>query len=123
VAEDLFDVIAPSEEGESGPRVRLRVHVRPGAGRSAVVGRYGDSLHVRVAAPPVGGRANEATRDLLADVLGTKEIELAGGERSAEKCFVVSGVEVADLRRRLHELVDAAGTAPGTAPAKRRGPR
>ncbi len=123
MAEDLFDVIAPSGDGDAAPKLRLRVHVRPGAGRSAVVGRYSDSLHVRVAAPPVGGRANEACRELLVDTLGTREIELAGGERSADKRFVISGMEADDLRRRLHELVEDAETSPGAVPARRRGRR
>src|SRR5687768_7294312 len=73
---DLYDA------GKDG--VVLRVHVQPGAGRSAVVGRHGDSLKVRIAAPPVGGRANEATLALLAEVLGlaSADVELTGGESS-----------------------------------------
>ena len=139
MADDLFDVIDPGEEdgaggsggsagpGESAPgrraKVRLRVHVRPGAGRSAVVGRYGDALHVRVAAPPVGGRANQACRELLAEVLGVRDVELVGGEKSADKRFEISGVDVGEFRRRLHEVIEEAGSQPGAVPAKRRGRR
>jgi len=42
---ELFDV-------RSDGAVVLRVHVQPGAGRTAVRGRYGDALKVSVAAPP-----------------------------------------------------------------------
>ncbi|HWI04529.1 MAG TPA: DUF167 domain-containing protein, partial [Acidimicrobiales bacterium] len=52
--------------------VVLHVHVQPGAGRSAVVGRHGTALKVRVAAAPEGGRANEACAELLADTFGVK---------------------------------------------------
>ena len=41
---ELSDLYDDSPEG-----VVLRIHVQPGAGRSAVVGRHGDALKVRVA--------------------------------------------------------------------------
>lgn len=92
---DLYDV---SEGG-----VILHVHVQPGAGRSAVVGRHGDALKVRVAAPPVGGRANEATRDILAEALGltAADLELRSGETSRTKRFRLVGIDGADAERRL----------------------
>ena len=96
--EDLFDV--------AGDDVVLRVHVQPGAGRTAVVGRHGQSLKLRVAAPPEGGRANDAVRDLLAETFGLAAgaVELTSGASSRMKRFRLTGVDVDDLRRRL-ELV------------------
>lgn len=92
---DLYDL------GTDG--VVLHVHVQPGAGRSAVVGRHGDAVKVRVAAPPVGGRANEATRDILAEALGLTpdEVELRSGATSRTKRFRLVGVDGADADRRL----------------------
>jgi uncharacterized protein (TIGR00251 family) len=86
----------------------LNVHVSPGAGRSAVVGRHGDALKVRVAAPPVGGRANEATGALLAETFDVKDkqVELVSGETSRTKRFRVSGIEQDELDRRLHLLIE-----------------
>ena len=40
--------------------IRLRVRVQPRASRTAMAGRYGDALRIRLAAPPVDGAANEA---------------------------------------------------------------
>lgn len=106
-------------------RVRLRVHVRPGAGRSAVVGRYGDALHVRVAAPPVDMRANRACLELLADALGvaSSQLDLVGGERSANKRVELSGIDVEGLRKKLHELVESADGGGGRVAGNRRGRR
>jgi uncharacterized protein (TIGR00251 family) len=134
MADDLYDVLdaAPAGDGqEPAPgatgraKVRLRVHVRPGSGKTAVVGTYGHALHVRVAAPPVAGRANDECVKLLADSLGIKNaaIELSGGEKSADKRFVIEVEDVGEFRKRLHELVeDSAGRAGTTSthPGKHR---
>ncbi|MDQ1375735.1 MAG: uncharacterized protein QOJ09_3073 [Actinomycetota bacterium] len=96
---------------ESDGAVLLRLHVQPGAGRSAVVGRHGDALKVRVAAPPTGGRANDAVLALIADTLGVKaaDVELVGGDSSRSKRVRVKGVEADDVRKNLERAVGNAG--------------
>ena len=86
--------------------VVLQVHVQPGAGRSAVVGRHGTALKVRVAAPPVGGRANVACAELLAEEFGLKsgQVALVGGDTSRSKTFTLSGVDVDEFRRHLEQV-------------------
>lgn len=87
--------------------VFLRVHVQPGAGRTAVVGRHGDALKVRVAAPPTGGRANEACIDLVASVLGVKaaDVTVAGGASSRTKRLAVANVEAEEVPKRLERAL------------------
>jgi uncharacterized protein len=104
---DLYDV-----EREA---IVLRVHAQPGAGRSAVVGRHGTSLKVRVAAPPVDGRANVAAAALIAETLGVKEgdVELVSGERSRLKRFRVGGVDAEDVGSRLRQALADADTRVG----------
>jgi uncharacterized protein (TIGR00251 family) len=104
---DLYDV-----EREA---IVLRVHVQPGAGRSAVVGRHGTSLKVRVAAPPVDGRANVAAAALIAETLGVKEsdVELVSGQRSRLKRFRIAGVEAEDVDSRLRQALTEADTRVG----------
>jgi hypothetical protein len=104
---ELSDLYDPGNEG-----VVLRVHVQPGAGRSAVVGRHGDALKVRVAAPPVGGRANEATRTLVAEALGlpAADVELTGGETSRSKRFRLRGVGAEEADQLLRVVLDGART-------------
>lgn len=105
--DDLFDVTA---EGD----VVLRLHVQPGAGRTAVAGKHGDALKVRVAAPPEGGRANEAVVALVAETLGvgTDAVTLTSGESSRSKRVKVSGVEPDDATRLLHEALAAGAERP-----------
>ena len=110
---DLFEVRG-GDDGE--PEVVLRVHVQPGAGRSAVVGRHGTALKVRVAAPPVGGRANDACAELLAEAFGVKSahVELIGGGTSRAKTFRLTGVDGEEFARLLEQAVG--GGPPGTGP-------
>jgi len=104
---DLFDVERDA--------VVLRVHVQPGAGRSAVVGRHGTSLKVRVAAPPVDGRANVAATELIAETLGVKKdaVELVSGERSRLKRFRIAGIEAEDVESRLRQALTEADSRIG----------
>ena len=86
--------------------------MQPGAGRTAVVGRHGDALKVKVGAPPEGGRANAAVVRLVADTLGIPErsVTLESGASSRTKRLRVSGLEAGDLERLLElSIAQAAG--------------
>ena len=50
------------------------MRVQPRASRTELVGRHGDALKIRVAAPPVAGAANEALVRFLAERLGVPPI-------------------------------------------------
>jgi uncharacterized protein len=72
----------------------LNLHVQPGAKRSEVVGEHGGALKIRVASPPVDGRANEALIAFLAERLGVAKasFRLLAGDSSRKKRIAVSGV-------------------------------
>ena len=97
------DVLDVAEDGS----VVLRLHVQPGAGRTAVVGRHGDAVKVRVAAPPQGGRANDACLALVAATFGARaaDVELVSGPASRAKRVRISGVEPDEIRRLLATLL------------------
>src|SRR4051812_49534423 len=80
--------------------VVLRVQVSPGAGRSAVTGRHGDAVKVRVAAPPVDRRANTALVEFLAAEFGLEaaDVTLVSGATSPAKRFRLGGLHP----RRAH---------------------
>jgi uncharacterized protein (TIGR00251 family) len=105
----VFDV---SGDGD----VMVRLSVQPGAGRTAVVGRHGDALKVKVAAPPERSRANDACRTLVAELAGVPEsaVELTAGEASRSKRFRAAGVDVDAFVQRLDlALGEASGNARG----------
>ena len=70
----------------------IAVHAQPGAKKSAVAGLHGEALKIRVAAPPVEGKANEALIAFVARALGVprRAVTLARGEASREKLLLVA---------------------------------
>jgi len=65
----------------------LTLHVQPGAKRTQLAGRHGNALKLRLAAPPVEGRANEMLRAFLADAFGVpqRNVTIVRGEASRDK--------------------------------------
>jgi uncharacterized protein (TIGR00251 family) len=84
-------------------RAKLTLRVSPGAARDGVVGRHGDGWKVRVAAPPEGGKANDAVVRLLADTLGVarRDVEIVSGHGSREKVVSLFGVDGSEIEQRL----------------------
>ena len=83
--------------------VSLQLHIQPGARRSEVAGAHGDALKLRLAAPPVDGRANEALLDFLARALGVsrRSVRLVSGETSRRKRVEVADIGVDSVLDRL----------------------
>ena len=110
---DLYDVVDGA--------VVLRVHAVAGAGRSAVTGRHGDALKVRVAAPPVDGRANVALTEMLASEFGLKpaDVTLVSGETSRSKRFRLGGLDPDDADGAIERLLPSAGPGPGHGQGRR----
>jgi len=90
-----------------GDGVRFRVKVQARARREELAGIQGGVLRLRVTAPPVEGRANQAVVELLAECLRIPKssIKIAAGGRSPVKLVEVEGLDSATaldrLRRRL----------------------
>lgn len=82
---------------------RLSLKVVPGASRAGIVGWLGDSLKVRVTAPPESGRANAAVTALLAAVLGVPKsaVEIVSGVATPRKVVEIRGLSEAEVADRL----------------------
>lgn len=76
--------------------IQLVLHVQPGAKRTAVAGLHGEALKIRLAAPPIEGRANEALLRFIADFFQVplRNVELKQGEQSRHKRVEVRGSSV-----------------------------
>lgn len=85
--------------------VTLTLHVQPGARRTEAAGLHGDALKIRLAAPPVDGKANAALIAFIADVAGLprNRVELVGGAASRRKLLRVDA-PAPEMVRRLRAL-------------------
>jgi uncharacterized protein (TIGR00251 family) len=83
--------------------VDVSVRLTPRAAKDDVVLRPDGSLAVRVTAPPVDGKANDALCRLLARRagVGRTAVQVVRGRRAREKVVRVEGLDDAGLRERL----------------------
>jgi uncharacterized protein (TIGR00251 family) len=83
-------------------RLTLTLHIQPGAKKTEVAGEHGDALKIRLAAPPVDGKANAALLAFIAERLGVSKsaVTLKSGQTSRRKVVEVEGVS-AEVRSLL----------------------
>jgi uncharacterized protein (TIGR00251 family) len=72
---------------EEAGAIVLALHVQPGAARTEVAGVHGEALKVRLAAPPVDGKANAELLRFLAREFGVtlRNVELLRGATARAK--------------------------------------
>ena len=77
-----------------GDGVALRLHIQPGAKKTEVAGLHGEALKIRLAAPPVDGKANEELVALVAERLGCRKtaVTIRAGASGRMKLIKVDGV-------------------------------
>jgi hypothetical protein len=99
------------EISERDGSVIFSVRVTARASRDAIEGEYQAALKVRLAAPPIEDRANDALRRFLAARLNVpvSAVRIVGGEKSRNKRMSVAGV----TRAQVAMLTVAAETKRG----------
>lgn len=76
--------------------ITLTLHVQPGAKLSEITGLHGDALKLKLAAPPIEGRANEALLKFIAGLFEVplRQVEIKQGEQSRHKVVAVTGSRI-----------------------------
>ena len=87
----------------SEQRTRLQVYVQPRASKTEVVGRHGEAIKIRLAAPPVDNAANVELIDFLARQLGIakRQIRIVAGLTGRRKTLEFDGIDADALARAL----------------------
>jgi uncharacterized protein len=82
---------------------RIAVRVQPRSSKNEIAGERDGALLVRVTAPPVEGRANDAVRKLLAKRLGIApgRVTVVRGATGRDKLVEIDGMEADAVRRAL----------------------
>ena len=85
------------------PQATLSVRVQPRASRNEVAGLVGDTLKIKLTAPPVEGEANDACLSFLAKLLDLAPSRLAiiQGDRSRTKLIRITGLTQEEVHARL----------------------
>lgn len=93
----------PPYLSESDGATLVRVRVQPRAGRDAIEGERGGALLVKVKAPPVDGKANDAVCRLLARAAGVPptRAELVRGASARDKVVRLPGLSAVEAAERL----------------------
>jgi uncharacterized protein (TIGR00251 family) len=82
----------------------LNLHASPGAKRTSIEGPYGDdAIRLKVAAPPVDGKANAEVERFLSKLLGVprSDVTVIRGSSSRDKTILVRGVTQTETHKAL----------------------
>lgn len=83
--------------------VTIKVRVQPRSPRTEIIGEHAGAIKLRVAAPPLGGRANEECRRFLAKLfqVSATSVEIISGDSSRDKVIRIRSISA---RRVLEAL-------------------
>ena len=87
--------------------ILLKVHLQPKASRNEIVGPYRDGIKIKVTAPPIEGKANEALIRFLAKEFGISisSIEILKGLHSREKTLRISGTLDQEVAKKISKHI------------------
>lgn len=76
--------------------VIIKIYVQPGAKRTEIAGLHGEALKIRLASPPIDGRANELLLKYIALLFNVplRQVELKRGDKSRHKIITIIGSKI-----------------------------
>jgi len=91
---------------QEGDAASFRVHLQPKSSHEGIVGEADGILKLRVTAPPVEGRANEACLRLLAKTLDLpiSRLRIVSGQHARLKTIRVAATSAQTIRAQLFDL-------------------
>ena len=88
----------PAKEG-----IILEVHLQPRAKKDEIVGIHAGALKIKLKAPPVDGKANQALIAFLASCLRLpkERLKILSGHTSRRKRVYIKGLQAEEAQKRL----------------------
>jgi len=101
--EDIMRGMNKTWISQSNDGAVITVQAVPRAAKDAVQGLHGDALKVRLHAPPVDGKANEALIAFLSEKLNVpkKNLALKSGAGQRRKIIAISGISALEVEKKL----------------------
>ena len=101
----------------AGGGTRIDVFVQPRVAKDAIVGVHGAALKLKVKAPPLDGRANEAAANLVARLLdlAPSKVSVVGGHSSRHKRLEVADTAPEMVACELERVLSSRGHDTGQA--------
>jgi uncharacterized protein len=89
---------------EKNRAVTFKVRAQPRASKTSIVGEYAGAVKLRIAAPPVDGKANEECRKFFARLfqVHVNQVEIIIGDSSKDKIIRIQNVTEGQARAVLH---------------------
>ena len=80
--------------------------VQPRSSKNIICGLQGDSLKIRLTAPPVDGAANKMCVKLLAKILGISlsKITITKGQKGRNKIFLIKGITESEFFKKIPQF-------------------
>ncbi|EHL31984.1 DUF167 domain-containing protein [Legionella drancourtii] len=74
-------------------QIIINLYIQPGAKHTEIAGFHGEALKIRLHAPPIEGRANEALLKFIAQIFAvpTRQVVLKRGDKSRLKTLIITG--------------------------------
>ena len=93
----------PYLQQESADQVLLEIYVQPGTKHSEFAGEHDGRLKIRIASPPVNGKANKEVCRFLAKsfALSKSCVTICRGEKSRQKTLLLKNITLAAVRSTL----------------------
>jgi len=90
---------------ETKEGVTFAIRVLPRSSKCELAGLQGNALKIRITAPPVEGRANEACIHFLASLFNVNKnrIAIEAGHKSKNKHVSIAGLTCGDVRDVLSD--------------------
>jgi uncharacterized protein (TIGR00251 family) len=95
----------------SNIQAKISLHVSPGAARNELAGIKDGVLQIRVAAPPVKGKANQELLNFISRILGVNKTSLSiiKGQTNRNKVIAIAGLSQEDAIKRLNLELSSSG--------------
>jgi len=93
------------EVTEKNGTVTFKIRAQPRASKTEMVGEYAGALRLRIAAPPVDGKANDEVIKFFSKIfeVPNRNVEIVSGDSARDKIIRIHNVTMAQVQTLLNK--------------------